>query len=105
MTTDQDMAPRTERAGPRRPEPASGRERSTGVVPLPDALRRVAQQRRSRAAALREWSQEVRPVLGSSLLRRAAELELGAVALELRADGIEGVAPASEPVAEQEVRA
>jgi hypothetical protein len=105
MTTDQHVAPRTERLGPHRPEPAPGRDGSGAVVPLPDALRQVAQRRRSRAAALRDWSQEVRPVLGRSLLRRAAELELGAVALELRADGIEGVASVSEPVAEQEVHA
>jgi hypothetical protein len=43
-----------------------------------------------RASALRDWSGQVHPPLACSLRRRAAELELGAVALELRADGLEG---------------
>lgn len=57
---------------------------------IPDQLRATARRRQERASLLRAWSREANPVLDLSLARRAAELELGAVALELRADGLDG---------------
>lgn len=57
---------------------------------LPDQLRATARRRQARASLLRAWSREANPVLDQSLARRAAELELGAVALELQADGLDG---------------
>ena len=83
----------TSRSGVVRP-----RQDATTVVEavrLPEALRASARRRKVRASSLRAWSEEVRPVLGRSLCRRAAELELGAVALELRADGMDGGAPST----------
>ena len=83
MTTDQLPAP----AVARRP----GADATTvDTEPLSTALRRLAERRRDRARSLREWAREVGPELGRPLCRRAAELELAAVALELRADGMDG---------------
>ena len=61
----------------------------TPASTISEQLRATARRRQARAQELRDWSQEVKPVLGHSLRRRAAELELGAVALEMRAEGLE----------------
>lgn len=78
MTTQQMMVPRA----------VPGRSASP-TSSIPEQLRATARRRQARARELRAWSREVKPALGHSLRRRAAELELGAVALEMRAEGLE----------------
>jgi hypothetical protein len=56
---------------------------------IPAQLRATARRRQARAEQLRAWSHEAKPVLGGSLRRRAAELELTATALVMRAEGLE----------------
>jgi hypothetical protein len=57
---------------------------------MSDKLLATARRRQARAEELRAWSEDAAPALGHSLRRRAAELELTAVALEMRAEGLEG---------------
>jgi hypothetical protein len=65
-------------------------------------FRATARRCQERAMRLRAWSHDARPVLDSSLRRRAAELELSAAALLLRAEGIEAAAAAVAPTTTEE---